>query len=84
MIEADVMTGIEKVKPGNTYILRKSAAERIQKEIDQQVEDIKKEQAAAKEAGERARSDYTNRLTIKQKELALKVAAGEEIDLDFY
>ena len=40
------MTGLEKVKPGNTYVLRKSEAVQIQKDIDEQVEYIKKEQAA--------------------------------------
>ena len=69
VIEADVTTGIEMVKPGNTYVLRKSEAIVLQAAIDEQVENIKKEQAAVKEAGERARSDYTNRLTIKQKEI---------------
>ena len=46
MIEADVMTGLEKVKPGNTYVLRKTEADQIQKDVDEQVISIKKEQAA--------------------------------------
>ena len=76
------MTGLEKVKPGNTYVLRKSEAVQIQKVIDEEVESIKKEQAAVKEAGEKAKEDYSNRLTLKQKELNLKIAAGIEVDLE--
>ena len=84
MIEADIQTGLEKVKPGNTYILRKSEADQIQKDIDAQVEAIKKEKAAAKAAGEKAREDYSNRLTLKQQEIAKKIAAGEKVDLEFF
>ena len=65
MIEADVVTGLTKVVPGPTYVLRLSEAEEIQKYIDEQIEAIKKEEAAAKEAAERVRSDYNNRLTNK-------------------
>ena len=46
MIEADVVTGLTKVVPGPTYVLRLSEAEEIQKYIDEQIEAIKKEEAA--------------------------------------
>ena len=65
MIEADVATGLTKVVPGPTYVLRLSEAKQIQKDIDEQIEAIKKAEAAAKEAAERVRSDYKNRLTNK-------------------
>ena len=69
MIEADVVTGLTKVVPGPVYILRQSEANQIQKDIDAQIEYIKVEQAAAGTAAERAKEDYANRVTLKQKEL---------------
>ena len=43
MIEADFVTGISKVVPGPVYVLREAEAEKIQKDIDAQVEAIKNE-----------------------------------------
>ena len=84
VIEADVLTGISKVVPGPVYVLRQSEADQIQKDIDAQVVAIKAEQAAAVDAGVRAREDYANRVSLKQAELRAKVAAGDENALEFY
>ena len=65
-------------------MLRKEEAEKIQEDIDAQVVAIKAEQAAAVEAGVKAKEDYSNRVTLVQKELQAKVAAGDENALDNY
>ena len=47
VIQADVVTGISKVTPTNTYVLRPAEARQIQSDIDAQVVQIKSEQEAA-------------------------------------
>ena len=76
VIEADIVTGIEKVSPTNTYVLRPAEATQIRADIAAQVASIKSEQAAAEKAANEARAAYAASLVLADKVYAEKVASG--------
>ena len=84
VIEADVVTGISKVFPTNTYVLRPAEARQIQDDIDAQVVQIKSEQEAAKNAAEKAKVDYAESLVVAQQELYEKLEEGDPEALKDY
>ena len=61
VIEADVVTGLEKVIPVSTYVLRPEEARQIAADVASQKKAIDSEKAAAKKAGEQAKIDFENK-----------------------
>lgn len=61
VIEADVVTGLEKVIPVSTYVLRPEEARQIAADVASQKKAIDSEKAAAKKAGEQAKIDFKNK-----------------------
>ena len=84
VIEAEVVTGISKVFPTNTYVLRPAEARQIQDDIDAQVVQSKSEQEAAKNAAEKAKVDYAESLVVAQQELYEKLEEGDPEALKDY